>query len=425
VRIRTLVRTSSALVALPLGLAFALFYYSQNSTKALSFWPAPWGPALVAQSVQYTYAWAYGMVAAAAAWQSTRLREAAVWQLAPYQPRWRIIATALAPAVGLGWLMFLVPVIAAFAQYPTAPTWSSLPPLFLGMALTVAYAVIGFTVGRWVKPLIAVPVLLGGIFIVVAFPVSVEPFCLRYMSGEYFSDLGYAESATWASILGAFLPTAGVAIAAALTWARLHVLLRALLALVIIPVTTLSSYEIVKGWDANPSLNVDAGPILCRGAEPRVCIPKGATDHIDAAAHEVDRTYAVLLRYGVIASAPRTIRDQIAYGRFSQTSTSTTKYREVAVDYANHTLVTSLVEPALRYPCERPNEDGAYTVAMWLGKKLGQNVSFANIHGEDPYYSRSDYQKAVATANAVSAEPISAQRAWYKKTLAAACRDEQ
>jgi hypothetical protein len=406
-------------------LAFVVLYYRQDTTKELDFWSYPWAPTLVDQSIEYICAVVYALVAAVAAWQSARVKEAGVWQLAPYRPRWRIIGSALAPAVGLGWLMLFAPVTTAFVQHPTAPTWNSLPPLFLGMALTVAYAVIGFTVGRWVKPLIAAPVLLGGVFVVVAYPVSLNSFYLRWMSGDYPADLGYAESATWASMLAAFLPAASVAATAAFTWTRLHVLLRALLAVVIIPVATLSSYEIAKDWNANPSINVNAGPIVCRGSAPRVCMPKRTAGHINDAAREVDRTYAVLLRYGVVTTAPRTVRDDIAFGRFTQHSTSTTKYRSVTLDYADHTLVAALVEPAVRYPCEHPNEDSTYTIALWLGKKLDQGVSYASVHGEDPYYSRSDYQKAVATANAVSTKSISAQRAWYQTTLAAACRGEQ
>jgi hypothetical protein len=402
-----------------------VLYYSQNTTKELDYWPVPWAPTLVATAIDYVYALAYALVAAVAAWQSARMKEAAVWQLAPHRPKWRIIATALAPAVGLGWLMFFVAVTAAFVQHPTAPTWNSLPPLFLGMSLTVVYAVIGFTVGRWVSPLLAVPVLLSVVYIAVAYPDSLEPFYLRHMSGEYFTELGYAESATWSSMLAAFLPAAGVAVAAALTWTRLHVLLRTLLAVVIIPVTTVSSYEIVKGWDANPSINVDAGPVVCRGNAPRVCMPKRTDGHLDDVAREVDRTYTVFLRYGVVTSAPRTVRDDIMYGRFTQHSTASTKYRSLTMDYAHHTLVAALVEPVLRYPCEHPDDKTVYTVSLWLGKKLNQTISYAHAHAEDPYYSRSDYRKAVATVNTVNARSDSAQRTWFKNTLAAACRGER
>jgi hypothetical protein len=425
VRIRTLVRTSSALPALPLGIGLVVFYYSQNTAQQIDSWPYPWAPTLVEQPIGLMYSITYALVCAASAWQGARLKEAGVWHTAPYQPLWRIIATALAPLVAVGWLMFLIPVTMAFVQRPVIPTWSSLPPLFLGMLLCVAHALIGFTVGQWVKPLIAAPLLLSVVFVAVGFPRAMEPMFLRHMSGEYFAQLGFGESATLSSMVAAFLPTASIAVAAAISWTRLRIAARALLAVTVVTAATLSSYTIVKDWGANPAIAVDGGTTICEGAAPRVCMPEQASDRITAVSAEVDRTYKVLRRYSVVDTAPRTIRDTVMYGRFTPRGTRTTRYLPLSLADARHTLTAAIVGPAVSFPCEAPAPKSIHTISLWLEKKLGKTSTYEQIRAEDPYYSLTEHQEIVKTVDSVSAESDAAQAAWYRDTLTAACRGQQ
>lgn len=424
-RIRTLVRTSSALPALPLGIGLVVFYYSQNTARQIDFWPYRWAPTLVEQPLEMAYAITYALVSAVSAWQGARLKEAGVWHTAPYRPLRGIIATALAPVVAMGWLMFLLPVTMAFVQRSFVPTWASLLPLFLGMLLCVAHALIGFTVGQWVKPLIAAPVLLSAVFVAVGLPRSMEPLYLRHMSGEYFAQLGFGESATFSSMLAAFLPTASLAVAAALCWTRLHIAARALLAVTVVTAATLSSYGIVKDWDYNPAIAVDGGAAVCEGTAPRVCMPEQASGEIAAVSAEVDRTYTVLRRYRVVDAAPQVVRDSIMYGRFTPRGTRTTAYLPLSLAHAHHTLAAAVVGPAVHFPCEAPAPKSIHTVSLWLEKKLGRTSTYEQIRAEDPYYGLTDHQEILKTVDDVSAEPDAAQAAWYRETLTAACRGQK
>jgi hypothetical protein len=366
------------------------------------------------------YAVTYALVSAAAAWQGARLKESGVWNAAPYRRTWQIIAAALAPIVALGWLMFLVPVAMAFAQTPTWPTLAGLPPLLLGMALVIAHAVIGFTVGQKVKPLIAAPILLCLVYLVVAFSHSVEPDYLRYMMGQYTAMLGFGEAATLPSMVSDFLPTAGVGVAAALLWMNTKIVLRVGLAVAVVVGSTFASYSVAKGWDSTPPLNV-ATEKVCRGNKPRVCMPEQASGVIAAARGEMMKTYAMLETYGVIDHPPATVNDQLLYGRFTQDVTPSTRYLPLSVAYRDRRLVADVVEDSVRLPCRTPTVLEGRALNFWLSMKLGGNPTFEKVSAQDPYYTREQHEKIMDEVKRISALPAAGQKSWYRTTVKKAC----
>ncbi len=418
-KIRTLIRTSPAFACLPVAVAVTVLYYTQESADQIRYFPYPWAPLLVQRPIEYMAAPTYAMVAALAAWSAARVREAGTWQLAAYRPTRRIAAEALAPVVVLGWLMFIASAAWAFVERPTWPTLISLPPLLLACTLTVAWAVIGFTVGHYVKPLIATPVLACGVFIVVAYPHAMQPFHLRHLSGEYFAHLGVGESATLESIVAQMLPTLGLATAVTMAWVRWRMVLRVLSAAVLVVAPPLVGYGVVKDWGYNPSVNTHVA-LACRGTEPEVCLPEQGAHDLPEVHAQVVKAFRVLDTYAIATSLPERVEDQMAYGRFTQDNTRRTVYMQLGIAHHKGWLARSIVTGAVRFGCDA-DPHRARTIHFWLEKKLGDITPYQRIVSEDPYYTRAQYEQAVATAERVSTLPVAEQKQWLTQTKAEAC----
>ncbi|MET9774223.1 hypothetical protein ABZ023_08095 [Streptomyces sp. NPDC006367] len=418
-RIRTLFRTSPAFMCLPIAVGITVLYYTQETADQIRYFPYPWAPLLVQRPIEYLAAPAYALVAALAAWTAARVREAGTWQLAAHRPTWQVIAQALVPVVTVGWLMFLASAAWAFTERPTWPTPASLAPLLLTWVLTVAWAVIGFTVGHRVKPLIAAPVLACGVFVVVAYPHAVQPFYLRHLSGEYFAHLGVGESATFESMAAQMMPTLGVAAAVTLVWARWKPVVRIVSAAVLVVAPALAGYSIVKDWDYNPSVNTHVA-LACHGTEPQVCLPENGAHDLPEVHAQVAEAFRILDAYAITTSLPSRVEDQMAYGRFTQRNTGRTVYMQLGIAHHKGGLDRSIVTSAVQFGCDA-DPHLARTIHFWLESKLGGITPYARIAAGDPYYTRAQYREAVATAERVSGLSTSEQKQWFDRTRTAAC----
>jgi hypothetical protein len=317
--------------------------------------------------------------------------------------------------------MLLIPVTMAFIQRPTWPTLNSLPPLVLGMLLCVAHAIIGATIGQRLKPALAVPILSCVVFVVVAYPHSMQPFFLRHIMGEYFGHIGFGETVTFTSMLALFLPTAGVAAAAAFSWTRSPVAFRALVAIVLILVPTFTAYTMTKDWDYNPSINTGNVAVACAGSKPQVCLPEQASGSAKGIRSAVDGTFAMLKKYGIVDSAPTRIYDAMIYGRFTPANTRSTKYMWLSFAYKKDNVASSIISSYIHFPCKHPAPQALLTVGVWLEEKAGKAPTYQQISAEDPYYTRAQHREVTKTVDEISVKSTTEQSAWYRSTLTTAC----
>lgn len=422
-RFRALFRSSAALPILPVALAAAVFYYLVNGRDQVLYVPIASAPMLVAAPMATVYPVAYALAAATGAWQGARLNRDGVWGIAPLRQSATVIATALAPVVAMAWLMFLVPVVAAFVERPTMPTWDSPQPLFLGLALSAAWAVIGFTIGRRVSPIIAAPVLACTVFYLVAVTIAVDPMFVRHMGGFYLDGPGFGESATIDSMVAQVLPTAGLATAVALLWSRLPKLVTLVTGGALIFASTFASYSIVKDWDYNPSMNAGNVPLRCAGERPKVCLPEQASGDLDEVRRTVHSAYKVLTAYGVTTTVPDTVTERSIYGRFDPPAIDGTRYVFLLQGRKNGSAAGPLLIEEVRFGCDADDHLAYRVVQLWLGEKLGITRTFESYAGEDPYYTRKQHSKLMRTVETVSHKSDASQRAWYQKVQTTACKD--
>ncbi|GAB2796927.1 hypothetical protein GCM10027073_31040 [Streptomyces chlorus] len=420
-RLRTSLRSSSALWALPFVIALTVLYYVIFTRVVIGDSTYGYAPALVSSALRPIYAFTYATAACLGAWEAGRLRQAAVWDLAPARSRFRIAALALVPVLGIVWLMLLLPVTVALVRNASLPTAASLAPLAMGLSVSAAYTVIGFAVGQLLRPLFAAPLTALGVYLLVGFSASTDSFWVRHILGQYPEMMTYGEQIVLSTLIPHLLPACGVALALALLWVSWgHWTLRSLVACVLVAATTGSAYNWVKDWNYNPPISAGNVTWSCQGESPKVCMPADTASRLPAVRRDVTAALTALESADIIA-APRTVVDSIADGRYGRRSTDST-WRIPLTEGADHGRITYLItRAAVRYPCAEPDTTIARQVYYWAATKTGTEDAYIQRLETEGDFTSDKKKQLQSQVGEVLALGRTVQNDWYEQNLAAAC----
>ncbi|MGY3204957.1 DUF7224 domain-containing protein [Streptomyces sp. TE5632] len=420
-RLRTSLRSSSARWALPFVIALTVLYYVIFTRVVIGDGAYGYAPALVSSALRPIYAFTYATAACLGAWEAGRLRQAAVWELAPARSRFRIAALALTPVLGTVWLMLLLPVTVALVRGAALPTAASLLPLVMSLPVSAAYTVIGFAVGQLLRPLFAAPLTALGVYLLVGFSASTDSFWVRHILGQYPEMMMYGEQIVPSTLIPHLLPACGVALALALLWASWgHWTLRSLVACVLVAATTGSAHHWVKDWNYNPPISTGNVAWNCQGESPKVCMPADTASRLPAVRRDMTAAFAALESADVIAT-PRTVVDSIADGRYGHRSTDST-WRVPLTKGADHGKITYLItRAAVRHPCAEPNTTISRQVYYWAATKTGtEDAYIRRLETEGGFTGRKKKQLR-SQVGEILTRSTSAQKDWYEQNLVAAC----
>ncbi|UNS95089.1 hypothetical protein MMF93_00385 [Streptomyces tubbatahanensis] len=441
--LRARIRTSSALWASPLVIAFTLFYAVHifgvdypDSKSAL-----PYAPEVVSYALQPFYGLTYAVVSALSAWEAGRLTQDGVWRLASVRSRLSIAAGALWPVLALGWLMLALAAGLALAQEGVAPTPGSLQLPAMAAVLTLGHCVIGFTVGRLAPRLLAAPLLAVGVFYLVAFAGAGQfsdggANWSRHLSGSYAGFLAFGELATWSSLAAHVLPTIGLAAGLGLLWCGSRSTLTRVIAVVAACLVTAgastTAYRIASDWEETPPTTRAHLPTACAGELPRVCVPRQADQILDRARNTITDVTTTLGTAGVHVDMPRKVTDSLLEGRYRTTGTEwhlplTQAERDGALRYR-------VLRAAGTLPCAHPHRADASALRLWQAHQVGEDERYLEgLRGDviDPgndtdlaRIQRAEDARVAhvkARVNAVLKQTDTQQRSWYRTTLAHVC----
>ncbi|MFC9259650.1 hypothetical protein ACFT25_07490 [Streptomyces hydrogenans] len=415
-------RASSAFWFAPVAAALTLLSYFFGSSG-----PRPghlgYAPTLVANALGPMYAYTYATAIALGVWESGRLAKSRIWDLAPMRSPYRVAAQALVPVLLLPWAMLVLPVAFALVETGTPPTLDSVYPLLMAMALCVAHTVIGFGLGRHLPHVIAAPVAAVATFVVVGSTVATTVWWKRHVSGQYPEIPRFGEVAGPATLIPHLLFTGGIALAVALLWLPVRLLLpRVALAGAVALAATTGAQHMVQGWGPVPPLQSGHGTLTCVGDAPKVCMAEGAADNID----DVHRAAASVLKDYRAAglSGPETIVDARTDGRSPQASTARVWRTGLSQGERSGNVRFEVVRSALRYPCRHPDLVTAQVLGMWAAEVTGEESANAERIRREPELKRfsdaewSRIRDAVATVRRTSPAQ---QGAWFERTLSQAC----
>ncbi|MFF7780441.1 hypothetical protein ACFZCG_39270 [Streptomyces tanashiensis] len=211
--LRTLVRSSSASVLLPLLVGFVLLALGDDLSAWVTphYWPSATGSAAFAQP------FVSAACAAAAAWEGARLTKGRVFEQASVRGPVGITIPVLAPVLAMGVAGVLV---ALFTSAVAADVPLGLPHfgiLAAIVAMLVANTLVGYIIGRVLPGVLAAPLALIGSFFVTAYPASWSVFWLRYLVGGGLSGCCSVDTSVDSRALAATIIFAAAVSAAALT----------------------------------------------------------------------------------------------------------------------------------------------------------------------------------------------------------------
>ncbi|WP_189833545.1 hypothetical protein [Streptomyces zaomyceticus] len=431
--------------------AFYFFYalHLQDSYEEVITGPL-WAGQQVALALDYFYAFAYSITLGLATWEGGRLKRDRVWDLAPSRPRWRVAGQALAPAVGAGWAILLLPVVMRLVETRLLPTPASLLPLGMGMGIVCAYAVVGCVLGHVAPRVIAAPVGAAAAFYVIAKTSAYsDPIWPRHVSGQLSTSIAFGEYYSAATVLVPLLVAAAVAAAVAAWWSRgprrvpLRILATTMaLGTVVLSARTASGWGVVDG-----PVSAGHASARCVGTAPRVCMAEagGAIERLDDVRAEVTGSLEKLRAAGVDVAVPSTVTDGLLYERSrirprSTTSTwwlpLTAQAEEAGPDGRIAGIRYAVMLSSVTFPCSFPTTITSDAPTAWIINRDAAVLWAAYVvDAQTPYLRwRADEYAQFANGPEVLAKvreraakgralPTAAQRtAWFEQEKAKACR---
>ncbi|MFE1383535.1 hypothetical protein ACFW6S_31770 [Streptomyces sp. NPDC058740] len=178
-RVRTMLRSSSAVIVLPIVVVFVLAAIGTDITSwtTAGYWPSATGSS--------TYALPFISTACAAmgAWEGARLTRGHVFSQVSVRSPVAISASVLAPALAAGVIAALAALVLAAGSAGVGAGLPDVGILAAEFVVLLANTLVGFCIGRLLPALISVPAALVGAFIVNAFPVAWSILWLRHLVG--------------------------------------------------------------------------------------------------------------------------------------------------------------------------------------------------------------------------------------------------
>ncbi|MEU6167298.1 hypothetical protein [Streptomyces tanashiensis] len=453
-KFRALLRSSAALWTAPVwgGIVAFYFFYAlhfQDPYEEVIGGPR-WAAQQVAGSLTYFYAFAYAITLGLAAWEGGRLQRDRVWDLAPGRPRWRVAGEAVAPAVGAGWAILLLPVGMRLVETRLLPTPTAVLPLAMGMGIVCAYAVVGFVLGHLAPRVIAAPSgAVAAFYVISKTSTYSDPVWPRHLSGQLDTSVAFGEHYSPATVLLPFLVAAAVAAAVAAWWSRgpRRLPLR-LVATAAALATLVLSARTASGWGiADGPVSAGHAPVRCTGEAPRVCLAEtgGAVERLDDVRSEVVGSLEKLRAAGVDVTVPSTVTDGLLYERTSTRPRSTVSTWWLPLTAQAETagpggriagIRYAVVLSSVTFPCAFPATITSDVPAAWMINRDAAVLWAAyTVDAQTPYLRRrADEYGQFANGPEVLAKvreraekgralPTAAQRtAWFEQEKAKACR---
>ncbi|MFE5592300.1 hypothetical protein [Streptomyces sp. NPDC056549] len=268
--LRTLLRSSSATILLPLLVGFVFLALGDDLSAWVTphYWPSATGNAAFAQP------FVSAGCAAAAAWEGARLTKGRVFEQASTRGPIAITLPVLAPVLAMGVVGVLVALFTTAVAADVPMGFPHLGILAAIFSMLVANTLVGYIVGRVLPGVLAAPLALIGSFFVTAYPASWSLFWLRYLVGGGLTSCCPIDASIDSKAL-----VGTVIFAAAVSTATLTLIhfkggtVPLCMAAVLVGVGLATSWSVVRNLGAEPTQARPTADLLCDSTgKPEVCL---------------------------------------------------------------------------------------------------------------------------------------------------------
>ncbi|HEX5541508.1 MAG TPA: hypothetical protein VFX60_08075 [Micromonospora sp.] len=345
--------------------------------------------------------------ALAAAWEGARYRRGELHDYPALRPQWQIVAVAVAPSMLLGVLGVSLASVMLAPRAVGAPGIPNPWLLLVYLLVVAAHVMVGYTIGRWFLPAIALPAALLGSYVWLAYPAGITPAWLRHLNGLSFEACcAIDQMPATRAMIGTGVLASGVIITVvvALRSGRVSRLIGA-------GCLVLSGAVAVGAvWPLGPSAaEPRTGQQSCAGESPTICLwpeQEGARQTID---QTLRPAYANLAAAGIalpptVATQDTPATDQLFVPMEAVPRSTDLLWSLIVSIVPNTTPECAVTGPHLGAEALGP-------ISAWLALTAGMPA--AELESAVP-------PEDIALANRVRSLPGQQQLAWYEANRAAA-----
>ncbi|MEU0989225.1 hypothetical protein [Streptomyces sp. NPDC005953] len=267
--IRTVIRSSSATLALPFLILFVFAALGDDLTSWVTphYWPSATG------NSTFALPFVSAACAAVAAWEGARLKRGRVFEQAPVRGSWAIALPLLLPVALMGLLAMAT---ALYISVDAADVGTGLPDwgiiaVVAGVLMTNTLA--GHLVGRVMSGLLAAPVALIASFFFNAYPSSWSIYWLRHLVGGGLDSCCSADvSVDETAVLSALVFTTALSLACAVLIHRRGGPAALITAVVLSATGFGTAAYIARDLTSEPVQARATDALVCDGSRPTICL---------------------------------------------------------------------------------------------------------------------------------------------------------
>ncbi|MFC9581665.1 hypothetical protein ACFVJ8_02265 [Streptomyces yangpuensis] len=398
-RLRTLLRTSSATVLLPFLLAYVVVLLGEGMT---AFITPGYGPSVIGRTV-LALAPAAAACSAAGAWEAARLRRGRIFDQAPVRRPLAIALPVLLPVWGMGLAGLTTALLLTSQAAGALPALSHVGMIAAHAAVLAASTLLGYLLGRILPGLAAAPIAMVAGFCLIGFPVSFDPPWLRHLVAQAYDSCCEPGRVIDPAAVWSPLVLATGLCAAALLIIDPVVKAPRVLAIGITAVASSVAFWLVRDLGYDPVLARDSSDVVCDTAgRPTVCLWPETPDRrnvVDLTRTQTARIEAVGIPLpATLSASPRT--GEGAFG-----ATGVVRSQDVPLRLAN-LLMPSVPE------CAR--KTGQYPALPARGPLTAWLTATATAQLPQPAPGRYTSED-LAVVKQVMTHPGPTQLAWYEK----------
>lgn len=416
--LRTILRTSAGLRALPFLVGFVLVPLGDD----LSAWVTPGYGLSAAGHASLALPFACAACAAAGAWEGGRLHRGRVFDRSPVRSPLAITAPVLLPVAAMGGLGMIAALGTTALAGGTAAGAPQPGVLAVWTGLLLAATLVGSIVGRVLAPVVAVPLALVSSFVLNAYPASFDAYWVRHLVGGGLSDCCAVDQVLDQKAVLSSLAFSGAVCAAAVLLIRYRGAPAALAgALAVTAGGVALAAHLAQGLGPEPVLDRPASALVCDHGRPRVCLwPELNGPRASLVRDEARRVVTTLAGHGVPVPATLTMAARPGPGEAKLGIPTTARVPDVTPGVVGGLLPRT--PDCARSGAPYPAGEAAGPVTAWLTAKAkpdGTAPFGAAADGTAPGSRGRFGAQDAALAEQVLRLPRGTQLDWYLATTEA------
>ncbi|MFF9685380.1 magnesium transporter [Streptomyces sp. NPDC014623] len=422
-RFFTALRTSSAVLALPVtGFFFAYVFFTTKGRMG-HFSSLPWPAEAAAFAIHAPVPLAAAAAAGLAAVEATRLRALGVWETGPARSAVRVaLQPVLLVVLTMAALMACI-TAGALLIAGVAPDIYVLQLFGMVVVLLTAHAVIGFLLGRRLHALYSAPLAAIAVFVGISFPLGTSSWWAHHVTGA-IGQINFGEAYSLPMTVAAVVPTVCLALALVVALGPRRIRAGAVvLSLAIAAGGLLGAYGITREWTSFAPAAKGLAPVTCEGRVPEVCMPAAGSGDLRAVQTELAGMATKLHAKGIISEIPARITDITVSG--ARQSDTAGKEWTLDLGAGNPDVPWDGVAIGIvGMPCETPDWNTLHYGTLWTARTMGVADDYlAWLSRESRSFRTGDgKEQLLAEMDRVNALAPDEQKAWYVEQLRLSCQ---